>query len=187
MLKREENERITRVGPGTPMGNLMRRYWQPALLSSELPEADGPPVRVRLLGEDLIAFRGSDGTVGLVDAFCPHRRAPMFFGRNEECGLRCVYHGWKFDASGACVDMPSEPPDSLFKTKVTIAAYPTHEAGDIIWAYMGPKETQPEPPDYEWMRAPRTHRYVSKSVEDCNWLQALEGGIDTSHSSFTHN
>src|SRR5579862_5979288 len=103
MLQPEENARITLVGAGSPMGTALRRYWHPALLSRELPEPDGAPIRVRLLGEDLIAFRGSDGKVGLVDAFCPHRRAPMLFGRNEECGLRCVYHGWKFDASGACV------------------------------------------------------------------------------------
>jgi phthalate 4,5-dioxygenase len=182
MLTPEENERLTRVGPGTPMGTLMRRYWQPALLSEELPERDGAPVRVRLLSEDLIAFRDSDGNVGLVDAFCPHRRAPMFFGRNEECGLRCVYHGWKFDKDGTCVEMPSEPADSLFKTKVTIAAYPTYEAGDMIWAYLGPPELKPPLPDYELLRAPSTHRHVSKTFENANWLQALEGGIDTSHS-----
>jgi phthalate 4,5-dioxygenase len=187
MLTPEENERLTRVGPGTPMGTLMRRYWQPALLSEELPERDGAPVRVRLLSEDLIAFRDSDGNVGLVDAFCPHRRAPMFFGRNEECGLRCVYHGWKFDKDGTCVEMPSEPADSLFKTKVTIAAYPTYEAGDMIWAYLGPPELKPPLPDYELLRAPSTHRHVSKTFENANWLQALEGGIDTSHSSFAHN
>jgi phenylpropionate dioxygenase-like ring-hydroxylating dioxygenase large terminal subunit len=169
------------------MGTLMRRYWQPALLSEELPERDGAPVRVRLLGEDLVAFRDSEGKIGLVDAFCPHRRAPMFFGRNEECGLRCVYHGWKFDRTGACVDMPSEPPDSLFKSKVSIAAYPTYEAGDMIWAYLGPAELQPPLPDYELLRAPGTHRHVSKTFEHANWLQALEGGIDTSHSSFAHN
>jgi len=187
MLTPEENARLTRVGPGTPMGTLMRRYWQPALLSEELAEADGAPVRVRLLGEDLVAFRDTEGNVGLVDAFCPHRRAPMFFGRNEECGLRCVYHGWKFDKDGTCVDMPSEPPDSLFKTKVRIGAYPTHEAGDMIWAYLGPPESQPPAPDYELLRAPKTHRHVSKTFEHANWLQALEGGIDTSHSSFAHN
>jgi nitrite reductase/ring-hydroxylating ferredoxin subunit len=187
MLTPEENERITRVGPGTPMGEVQRRYWQPALLAEEVREPDGPPVRVRLLGEDLIAFRDSAGKVGLVDAFCPHRRAPMFFGRNEECGLRCVYHGWKFDVDGTCVDMPSEPPDSLFKTKVTIAAYPTWEGGGMIWAYLGPREAMPPPPDYEVTRAPSTHYFVSKTFEECNWLQALEGGIDTSHSSFAHN
>jgi len=195
MLTPEQNERVTRVGAGTPMGDVFRRYWIPALLSSELPEADGAPIRVRLLGEDLIAFRDSDGNVGLVDAFCPHRRAPMFFGRNEECGLRCVYHGWKFDRNGTCVDMPSEPPGpalslskgSLFKTKVTIAAYPTYEAGGAVWTYMGPRDRQPPLPDYEWMRAPAPQRHLSKTFEGCNWLQGLEGGIDSAHSSFLHN
>jgi phenylpropionate dioxygenase-like ring-hydroxylating dioxygenase large terminal subunit len=148
MLKPEENERLCRVGPGTPMGALLRRYWLPAVLSEELPEADGAPVRVRMLGEDLIAFRDSNGEVGLVSAFCPHRRAPMFFGRNEECGLRCVYHGWKFDRNGTCVDMPSEPPDSLFKTKVTIDAYPTWEGAGMVWAYLGPPEHRPPVPDF---------------------------------------
>ena len=119
-MKPEEHELLSRTAAGTPMGDLLRRFWMPALLSREV-EKDGAPLRVRLLGEDLIAFRDTNGKVGLVDAFCPHRRAPMFFGRNEECGLRCVYHGWKFDRSGACVDMPSEPADSLFKTKATRA------------------------------------------------------------------
>ncbi len=187
MLKPADNERITRVGPGTPMGNLQRRYWLPCALSEELPENDGAPVRVRLLGEDLVAFRDSGGEVGLVDAYCPHRRAPLFFGRNEECGIRCVYHGWKFDRDGRCVDMPSEPPDSMFATKVKIKSYPTWEGGGLVWAYMGPPEHQPPVPDYEFTRTPATHRHVSKTYEECNWLQALEGGLDTSHSSFAHN
>lgn len=187
MLTPQENERLTRVGPGTPMGNVFRRYWLPAVLSSELPDPDGAPVRVRILGEDLIAFRATDGAVGLVSAYCPHRRAPMFFGRNEENGLRCVYHGWKFDCSGACVDMPSEPPDSLFKTKVRIESYPTHEAGGLVWTYMGPAGTQPAVPGFELLRAPATHRFVSKTYEACNYLQAVEGGLDTAHSSFAHN
>ena len=187
MLSSADNERLTRVGPGTPMGNLFRRYWLPALLAEEVPAADSPPVRVRLLGEDLVAFRDSEGAVGLISAFCPHRRAPMFFGRNEECGLRCVYHGWKFDRNGACVDMPSEPPDSLFKTKVTIAAYPTWEGGGMIWAYLGPPELRPAPPDHELVRTPPDRRYVSKSFEDCNFLQALEGGIDPTHATIMHN
>jgi phthalate 4,5-dioxygenase oxygenase subunit len=187
MLKPQDNERLTRVGPGTPAGALLRRYWQPALMSSELPEVDGAPLRLRLFGEDLIAFRDTTGHVGIIDAYCPHRRAPMFFGRNEECGLRCVYHGWKFSADGTCVDMPSEPPDSLFKAKVTIGAYPTWEGGDVIWVYMGPKEAQPPNPNYEWLRAPSTHRRISKTFEDANYLQALEGGLDTAHSSFAHN
>src|SRR5262245_23088547 len=118
MLSPEMNELLTRVSPGTKMGDVFRRYWLPALMSAEVPEPDGPPVRVRILGEDLVAFRDTAGAVGLVDAKCPHRRAPMFFGRNEECGLRCVYHGWKFDVGGNCVDLPSEPPDSIFRTKI---------------------------------------------------------------------
>ena len=187
MLSPEENERLTRVGPGTPMGDVFRRYWLPFALTEELPEPDGPPIRVRILCEDLIAFRDSDGNVGLVDAYCPHRRAPMFFGRNEECGIRCVYHGWKFDRGGTCVDMPSEPPDSLFKSKVTIKAYPTWQGGGMIWTYMGPAERQPAPPDYELLRAPQTHRHVAKTFEECNYLQALEGGLDTAHISFLHN
>ncbi len=187
MLKPEENERLVRVGPGTPGGEMLRRYWQPALLSSDIPEKDGAPIRVRIMGEDLIAFRDTNGKVGLVDAYCPHRRAPLFFGRNEDGGLRCVYHGWKFDASGTCVDMPSEPPDSLFKTKVTIKAYPAYEAGGMVWTYMGPPEKQPPLPNYEWLRVPQTHCRVSKTFEHANWLQALEGGMDTSHSSFAHN
>src|SRR5258705_6002836 len=140
MLTPDENQRLTRVSRGTPMGELLRRYWQPACLSTEVPENDGAPLRVRLLGEDLIAFRDSNGKVGLVDAYCPHRRAPLFFGRNEECGLRCVYHGWKFDRAGNCVDMPSEPPESDFRDRLTIKAYPTYEAGGLVWVYMGPPD-----------------------------------------------
>ena len=187
MLKTQDNDRLTQIGPGTPAGDLFRRYWQPAALASELPEKDGAPLRVRLLGEDLIAYRDSTGAVGLVDAHCPHRRAPMFFGRNEECGLRCVYHGWKFDRNGDCVDMPSEPAGTPLQAKVKIKAYPVHEAGGLLWAYMGPKDKMPPLPDYEWMRAPHTHRFVSKSEAACNYLQGLEGGLDTAHVSFLHN
>jgi phthalate 4,5-dioxygenase oxygenase subunit len=187
MLNAADNERLTRVGPGTPMGQLFRSYWIPALLSEELPAVDGAPVRVRLLGEDLVAFRDSDGGVGLIDAYCPHRRAPLFFGRNEECGLRCVYHGWKFDRNGACVDMPSEPPDSLFKSKVAIAAYPTWEGGGIVWTYMGDPARKPALPDHELCRAPVSHRGISKTFEDCNYLQGLEGGLDPTHATILHN
>ena len=187
MLTVEENERVTRVGPGTPAGKLFRRYWWPLCLSKELPEKDGAPLRIRLLGEDLIAFRDSEGKVGLIDAYCPHRRAPLFFGRNEECGLRCVYHGWKFDRNGDCVDMPSEPAGTTLQAKVKILAYPTVEKGGVVWTYMGPKDLKPAEPDYEWTRAPATHRFVSKTFENCNYLQALEGGLDTAHSSFAHN
>jgi phenylpropionate dioxygenase-like ring-hydroxylating dioxygenase large terminal subunit len=187
MLSHEDNIRLTRVSSGTPMGELMRRYWQPTLLSRELPEHDGAPVRVRLLGEDLIAFRDTNGKVGVVDAYCPHRRAPMFYARNEECGLRCVYHGWKFDVNGQCVDLPTEPASSKMKDHIQIKSYPTFEKAGVIFAYLGPKDQMPEPPDYEWMRAPQTHRHVSKTYEHCNWLQALEGGLDTAHSSYLHN
>src|SRR5215469_5348890 len=187
MLKREDNERLCRVGPGTPGGAMMRRYWQPAALSRELPEKDGAPIRVRLLGEDLLAFRDSNGKVGLVEAFCPHRRAPLFYGRNEECGIRCAYHGWKFDVAGNCVDLPSEPAESPMKNGIKITAYPTVERGGVVWAYLGPKKDMPAPPDFEWVRVPETHRHVSKTYEDCNWLQALEGGLDTAHGSFLHN
>lgn len=186
-MRPELNERLVRVGPGTPGGDLMRRYWQPALLASELPDKDGVPVRVRLLGEDLVAYRDSNGTVGLIDAYCPHRRAPLFFGRNEECGIRCIYHGWKFDYTGACLDVPSEAAGSPFSDQVRIIAYPTHEAGGIIWTYMGPKDTMPAPPNLEFVRVPETRRWVTKTYEACNYLQAMEGGFDTAHSSFLHN
>ncbi len=187
MLAKETNERLTKVGPGTPMGNLYRRYWIPFALHRELPVPDGDPLRVRLLGEDLIAFRDSDGKVGLIDALCPHRRAPMFLGRNEKCGLRCVYHGWKFDTEGQCVDMPNEPAESNYKNKVRSVSYPCWEAGGIVWTYMGPEEKMPPKPDYEWLRAPESHRFVSKTYQHCNFLQALEGGIDTSHVAFLHD
>src|SRR5690242_5081965 len=168
MLTPEENRRLTRVGPGTPMGALLRRYWQPACLSSELPERDGAPLRVRLLCEDLIAFRDSEGHVGLVDAYCPHRRAPLFFGRNEECGLRCVYHGWKFDRSGACVDMPSEPPESDFASKVRARAYPCVERNGVVWAYMGERPTPPPLPDLEPNMLAPGECVVQKVLRQCN-------------------
>ena len=186
MLSREENALVTRVSPGTPMGNAMRRYWVPALLSHELDEPDGAPVRVRLLGEDLIAFRDTKGRIGLMDELCPHRRASLFFGRNEECGLRCVYHGWKFDVSGACTEMMNEPEENDFRHKVRMTAYPTCEIGGIIWAYMGPAEKIPALPKFGWTQAPESRRHVTKVMQECNWLQGLEGGIDTSHAPILH-
>ena len=186
MLSVHENETITRVGQGTPMGELMRRYWQPVLLSWELPEPDCPPVRVRILGEDLVVFRDTSGRVGLVDERCAHRRTSLWLGRNEEDGLRCVFHGWKYDVTGQCVDMPNELPEFDFKEKVQIKAYPTQELGGVIWAYLGAKEKQPPPPSFEWTRQPETHRHVSKALEECNWLQAMEGGLDSIHTSFLH-
>jgi phthalate 4,5-dioxygenase len=186
MLSREENELLTRVGPGSPMGDTIRRYWIPALLGWELPEPDGPPVRVKLLGEELVAFRDSRGRIGLLDEYCPHRRVSLFFGRNEECGLRCVYHGWKFDAEGRCVDMMNEPDELSFKHKIRTTSYPTVEVGGVVWAYMGPAELKPPLPNFAWTQAPATHRHVSKVIQESNWLQGLEGGIDTSHAPILH-
>ncbi len=186
MLSRDENDLLTRTGPGTPMGNLMRRYWIPALFAKQLPEPDCPPVRVKLLSERLVAFRDTAGRVGLLDERCPHRTASLFFGRNEECGLRCVYHGWKFDVEGKCVDMPSEPPGSSFMHKISITAYPCIERGGIVWAYMGPPEEKPAFPDLEWTAVPDSHRYATRHLQECNWLQALEGGFDSSHLAFLH-
>jgi phthalate 4,5-dioxygenase oxygenase subunit len=187
MLSPEENALLTQTDPGTATGNYFRRFWLPTLLASELPSADCPPVRVRLLGESLIAFRDSNGRVGLLDEFCAHRRASLFWGRNEECGLRCVYHGWKFDVDGMCVDMPNEPQEYAFENKIRITSYPVREYGGIIWAYMGPLELLPEVPKLEWARVPEAHRYVSKRLQQTNYLQGVEGGIDSSHSNFLHS
>src|SRR5215472_12199393 len=154
MLSKEDNELVTRVGPGTPMGNLMREYWVPAMLSSELPAADADPVRVMLLGEKLIAFRDTNGAVGLIQNHCPHRGASLFFGRNEEAGLRCVYHGWKFSTTGECVDMPNEPAESDFRTKVRATAYPCVERAGVVWTYMGPRNPPPPLPGLEWLELP---------------------------------
>ncbi len=187
MLSVADNELMTRVGPGTPVGELMRQYWLPALMSIELPGPDSDPVRVRLLCEDLIAFRDTDGNVGLVDNNCPHRRASLFFGRNEDCGLRCVYHGWKFDVNGDCVDMPSEPAESNFKDKVKIKAYACQERNGIIWTYMGTRTELPPLPDIEPnMLDEDAEQSVWTAMRDCNWVQALEGDIDTSHLGFLH-
>ena len=186
MLSREENRVLTQTGPGTPCGEYFRRYWLPVLLPTEVPFPDCPPVRVRLLGEDLVAFRDTQGRVGLMDEYCPHRLASLFWGRNEECGLRCVYHGWKFDVNGACLDMPNEPPEYGFQNKIRIQAYPTREYGGLIWAYLGPPSKMPELPKLEWARVPDSHRYVSKRFQETNYLQAVEGGIDSSHSNFLH-
>jgi len=184
MLSKEDNELITGVGPDTPMGQMLRRYWMPAVLSWELAEADCPPVRVKLLGEDLVAFRDTSGRVGLLAELCPHRRASLWLGRNEEDGLRCAYHGWKYDVTGQCVDQMNEPVS--FASRIRAPAYPTAERGGIIWAYMGPPAQQPPFPDFEYLRADDAHRSVTKVFEECNWVQALEGGIDTSHAPILH-
>jgi phthalate 4,5-dioxygenase len=186
MLQAEDNKYITRVGPGTPMGALMRQYWVPAMLSSELPRPDCPPVRVKLLGEKLIGFRDSSGRVGLLGNLCPHRGASLFFARNSGCGLRCVYHGWKFDVTGRCVDMPSEPPDSTFKDKVSATAYPCVERGGLVWTYMGPRAEPPPLPDLEATQLPASEATAMAYQRECNWLQGLEGDIDTVHVGFLH-
>jgi phthalate 4,5-dioxygenase len=186
MLTSEENELVTRVGPGTPMGNLMRQYWVPAMLSSELPAADCDPVRVMLLGERLIGFRDSTGRVGMLANNCPHRGASLFFGRNEEAGLRCVYHGWKFDADGTCIDMPNEPAESDFRHKVKAVAYPCQERGGVVWTYMGSRQVPPSLPDLEPNMLPEDQIVVTAIQRECNWLQGLEGDIDTSHLGFLH-
>ena len=184
MVTKEQNELLTRVGAGTPMGDTIRRYWLPALLSFEIPEPDSPPARVKLLGEELVAFRDTNGRIGLIQEFCAHRLASLWLGRNEECGLRCIYHGWKYDVDGNCVDQMNEP--YQFADKVKITAYPTLELGDLVWAYLGPKDKMPPPPKFEWTQVPETHRFMSKVWQECNWLQALEGGIDTSHAPILH-
>lgn len=186
MLSCEDNDLLTRTGAGTPMGDLMRRYWIPALLSKQLSEPDCAPVRVRLMGEKLVAFRDSKGRLGLLDEQCPHRTASLFFGRNEECGLRCVYHGWKYDVDGNCVDLPSEPPGSNFQSKIRINSYPCLERGGIIWTYLGPPEKKPDFPDLIWTQIPDSHLYITRRIQECNWLQGFEGGFDTSHLSFLH-
>src|SRR5690348_16824094 len=187
MLSAKDNAYITRVGPGTPMGNLFRRYWLPALLAEELPEPDCAPIRLRLLGEDLVAFRTTSGKPAVLDTWCPHRNANLFWGRNEEEGLRCVYHGWKFNADGACVDMPNEPPRSRFAEKIRQTAYPAVDKGGFIWVYMGPPHLQPDGiPHFEWLDVAPEQRHVHKRLQDCNWLQNLEGEVDSSHAPFLH-
>jgi phthalate 4,5-dioxygenase oxygenase subunit len=187
MLSVEDNELVTNTDPGTPMGELFRRFWLPVALSEELPGPDCVPVKLKILNEDLIAFRDSDGRVGLVDAFCPHRGAPMFFARNEESGLRCVYHGWKFDVSGACVDLPNTPEGQEYRHKVKTIAYPCREAGGMVFAYMGPADKLPPFPEFDYDGLPSSHIYVTKFQLECNWLQATEGDFDPSHGVFLHS
>ena len=187
MISHEENLTLTRTGAATPMGGLFRRYWLPALLAAELPEPDCPPVRVQLLGEKLIGFRDSLGRLGLIDEFCAHRGVSLWFGRNEECGLRCPYHGWKYDVTGQCVDLPSEGAQGPMRARMRLKSYPCIELGGVIWTYMGPAELKPEPPGLEWAQVPPERRYVSKRFQETNYLQAMEGGIDSSHVSFLHS
>ena len=188
MLSKEENELLCRVGAGTPMGDLLRQYWFPAMPSFELPAPDCPPKRARLLGEDLVAYRDTRGRVGMLAQACPHRGASLFFGRNEEEGLRCVYHGWKYDVTGACIDMPSEPAESNFKSKVRAKAYACHEVNHMVWGYMGPREVPPPLPAFEVNTLPPEQvSQPSVMTEEANWVQNLEVDVDSSHIDYLHS
>jgi phthalate 4,5-dioxygenase oxygenase subunit len=186
MLSREDNELLVRVGPGTPMGDMIRRYWVPALLSTELPEPDGTPVRIRLFGEDLVAFRDSSGAIGLLEEKCPHRCASLALGVNHKNGLRCLYHGWKFAVDGRCLERPTEPGGANSGHNIRAVAYSTHEAGGVVWAYMGPAELKPVFPDLEWLNMKDGHAVPFKIQEDCNYAQCVEGTIDTAHAGVLH-
>jgi len=186
MLSAAENELLTRTGKGTPGGEYFRRFWMPALLSEEVPVPDCPPVRVKLFGECLVAFRDTSGRVGLVGAYCAHRQVDLFFGRNEHNGLRCLYHGWKYDADGNCVDIPTDPEGKL-KKNVQIPAYPCKEYAGIVWAYLGPKELPAQVPQFEFNSLPAENVYINKSLLECNWVQAMEGNLDSSHLKFLHS
>jgi phenylpropionate dioxygenase-like ring-hydroxylating dioxygenase large terminal subunit len=167
------------------MGALFRRHWLPFMLAGELVP-DAPPRRVRLLGECLVAFRDTRGRAGLLGEHCPHRGTSLYYGRNEAGGLRCAYHGWKFDVAGQCLELPTEPVESGFRGKVRADAYPVLERGGLLWAYLGPVEKRAELPELEWLGVPEAHRHVSRWTQDCNYAQALEGEIDESHVGFLH-
>ena len=187
MLTKEENELLCRVVGDAPMGQLMRRHWQPICLVEEVSEPDGKPVRARMFGEDLVVFRNSDGAVGVLGEYCPHRGASLVFGRNEECGLRCLYHGWKFDIGGNVVEMVSEPAESGMAQKVKHKAYPAEEWAGLVWTYMGPKETMPPFRPPVWAPTKDTRVSIAKAILPCNWAQVLEGAIDSAHSSSLHS
>jgi len=184
MLSKEENELLTHVGPGTAMGEVLRRYWTPALMSDEISEPDGNPVRVRLFGDDLVAFRDSNGKVGLLHEFCAHRGASLLYARNEDCGLTCIYHGWKYDVAGTVLDTPNESGARPYEGKLKLTSYPTHEACGVVWAYLGPRDRMPAFPRFPWNVKKHTH--AKRVLLDCNYLQSVEGGIDSSHVSFLH-
>jgi phthalate 4,5-dioxygenase oxygenase subunit len=187
MLSPEENELLCRVEGDAPMGGLMRRHWLPVCMSEEVAERDGAPVRARLLGEDLVAFRDSQNRLGVLGEYCLHRRASLAFGRNEECGLRCLYHGWKFDVDGNVVDMPSEAPGAAERLGKRTKSYPVREAGGFVWAWMGPKEEMREFQPPAWAPVPGIQYAIVKIWTDCNWGQVLEGSIDSAHSSVLHS
>ncbi len=183
-MQLEENERLTRIGPKTPAGEWMRRYWQPAALVDELPD-ERPIKEVRLLGENLVVYRDDLGRYGLVGKHCPHRGADLSFGRLEDCGLRCPFHGWLFGIDGKCLEQPAEPADSNYHTHIHLTSYPCEVRNGIVFAYMGP-ETPPAFPNFDCFAAPDEFTFAFKGFIDCNWLQALEVGIDPAHASFLH-
>ncbi|MCL2396362.1 MAG: Rieske 2Fe-2S domain-containing protein [Acidimicrobiaceae bacterium] len=186
MLSVEDNEALTHVGPGTLMGDLLRQYWMPALLCEELPEPDGAPVRLRLLGENLVAFRATSGKVAIIQDACPHRGASFFFGRNEEEGIRCVYHGWKFDPEGRCLDMLNEPTHNQFMDRVRARTYPCVERGGVVWTYMGPRSEPPALPDLEPNMMVEGRGRVSPNMFNWNWFQCMENNMDTAHQGILH-
>lgn len=186
MLSAADNDLLTQTNPGTPMGEYLRRFWQPVALAEELPHPDCDPVRVAIMGEDLLAFRDSAGRVGLVSPRCPHRGADLYYGRNEDGGLRCAYHGWKFDVGGRCLETPTVASDADYRQKLCLKSYPTREWGDFIWAWLGPAGAEPSLPQLEFALFDAEHRVVQKKLQQCNWAQAVEGGLDTAHFSFLH-
>ncbi len=187
MLSARDNAYLNSSEPDTPMGNYLRCHWHPVALSEEVAKPDCAPIRLKVMGEDLLLFRDSKGKTGLIEPFCAHRGADLFFGRNEECGIRCIYHGWKYDIHGNCIDMPNVPKDAAYHGKIKIKAYPTQEFADMVWAYMGPPDIQPfEVPQLEAGLVPPSHRYVTKRLVECNWTHSMEGALDTAHFSFLH-
>ena len=184
-MKLDDHRLLAETGAESAMGKLLRRYWTAALLSREL-QAGGSPVRLRLMAEDLVAFRAADGKVGLLAEHCSHRGASLFFGRNEDCGLRCWYHGWKYDRDGNCIDMPNEPPQTQFCGRVKHKAYPCVERNGVVWTYMGPAQTIPALPELEWLTVPESHVYVSKCIRECHWTQGMEGDLDSVHLGILH-
>jgi phthalate 4,5-dioxygenase oxygenase subunit len=187
VLSREDNELLTRTGPGTPMGNYLRRFWTPVMLESELGSPDSAPVRLKILGESLVAFRDSSNRIGLLKAQCPHRGANLFWGRNEQDGLRCIYHGWKFDVTGQCTDLPNCPEGDALASRVKTPAYATKMHGGFLWAYMGPPERIPAFPEIEIFTFPQSHRYTNKIICPANYFDLMEGDMDASHPSFLHS
>jgi phthalate 4,5-dioxygenase oxygenase subunit len=186
MLSAADNELLTRTGPATPMGAYFRRFWQPVALSEQVAERDAVPIRVTVMNETWLCLRDSNGRVGLVSPRCPHRGADLVWGRNEDCGLRCAYHGWKFDVDGKPVDLPNVEPGSALYRNVRLKAHPTREFGNIVWAWLGPGDPPADVPALEFGLVPPSHRFVTKKLQQCNWAQTMEGALDTAHFSFLH-